>query len=120
MMERDRLENSGFGDQLMELQQTSWAIEKIRCGSFKLDMCFLYNDDNNEILQWCQGTIIKIIKEKETFVIVAVKWEEECLKPGDMKVTTERLKKSKWNPTTHEHGSWRENLHHLTKTTDNI
>lgn len=88
----------------MELKQTSWAIEneKIRCGSFKLDMCFLYNDDNNEILQWCQGTIIKIIKEKETFVIVAVKWEEECLKPGDMKVTTERLKKSKWNPTTHE------------------
>ncbi len=30
MMERDMLEESGFGDQLMEMQQTSWAIiEKI-------------------------------------------------------------------------------------------
>ncbi len=26
MLERDRRENSGFGNQLMEMQQTSWAI----------------------------------------------------------------------------------------------
>jgi hypothetical protein len=120
MIERDRLENSGFGDQLTELQQTSWAIEKIRAGSFKLDMCFMYNDDSNDILQWCQGTITRIVKEKNNCVWVDVEWDKECLKQGDVNMTTERLMKSKWNPTTHEHGSWRENLHHLTKTANNI
>ena len=86
----------------MEFQQTSWPIEKIQCSSFKLDVCFLYNDDSYDILQWCQGIVIKIVQEKETFVVVDVKWEEECLKTSDMKVTTEKLKKSKWNPVTHE------------------
>jgi hypothetical protein len=32
MLERDRREDSGFRDQLMEMQQTSWAIDKIRIG----------------------------------------------------------------------------------------
>ncbi len=49
---------SGFGDQLMEIQQTSWTIDKIRKGSFKIDMCFSYGDEDGEILQWCQGTVI--------------------------------------------------------------
>ena len=52
ILERDRREDSGFGDQLMEMQQTSWAIDKIRMGSFKIDMCFSYGDDDGEILQW--------------------------------------------------------------------
>jgi hypothetical protein len=120
MIERDRLENSGFGDQLNELQQTSWAIEKIRAGLFKLDMCFMYNDDSDDILQWCQGTISRIVREKNNCIWVDVKWDKECLKQGDADMTTERLMKSKWNPTTHEHGSWRENLHHLTKTAHDI
>jgi hypothetical protein len=29
MLEQDLRENSGFGDQLMEMQQTSWAVDKI-------------------------------------------------------------------------------------------
>ncbi len=29
MLERDRMEMSDFGDQLMEMQQTSWEIDKI-------------------------------------------------------------------------------------------
>jgi hypothetical protein len=40
MLEQDRRENSGFRDQLMEMQQTSWAVDKIHIGSFKIDMCF--------------------------------------------------------------------------------
>ena len=76
----------------------------------------MYNDDSNDILQWCQGTISRIVREKNNCIWVDVKWDKECLKQGDADMTTERLMKSKWNPTTHEHGSWRENLHHLTKT----
>jgi hypothetical protein len=47
MLEQDRRENSGFGDQLMEMLQTSWAIDKICRGSFKIDMCFRYGDDES-------------------------------------------------------------------------
>ena len=56
MLERDQREDSGFDDQLMEMRQTSWAIDKIGMGSFKIDMCFSYGDDGGDILQWCQET----------------------------------------------------------------
>jgi hypothetical protein len=49
----------------MEMQQTSWEIDKIIMGSFKIDMCFSYGDDNGEILQWCQGTVMRILKEEK-------------------------------------------------------
>jgi hypothetical protein len=50
MLERDQREMNGFGDQLIEMQQTSWAMDKIRKGSFKNDMCFTYGDEDGEIL----------------------------------------------------------------------
>ncbi len=50
----------------MEMQQTCWAINKIWKGSFKIDMCFTYGDEDKEILQWCQGTAIKILREERT------------------------------------------------------
>ncbi len=74
MLERDRRDDSGFGDQLMEMQQTSWAIDKIRIGSFKIDMCFSYGNEDGEILQLCQGTVMRILKEERTFDIVQIKW----------------------------------------------
>jgi hypothetical protein len=62
MLEWDQREMSGFGDKLMEMQhQTSWAIDKIWVGSFKIDMCFAYGDEDGEVLQWCQGTVLKIL-----------------------------------------------------------
>ncbi len=36
-------------------------------------ICFSYGDDDGEILQWCQGTVMKISKEAQTFVIVQIK-----------------------------------------------
>jgi hypothetical protein len=41
----------------MVMQQTSWAVDKICMGSFKINMCFSYGDEDGEILQWCQGTV---------------------------------------------------------------
>jgi hypothetical protein len=35
----------------MEMQQTSWEIDKIRMSLFKIDKCFSYGDDDGEILQ---------------------------------------------------------------------
>jgi hypothetical protein len=70
MLEQDQRENSGFGDQLMEMQQTSWAVDKICMGSFEIDMCFSYGDKDNEILRWCQRTVVRVLKEEKNFVIV--------------------------------------------------
>ena len=120
MLERDRREDSGFGDQLMEMQQTSWAIDKIRLGSFKIDMCFSYGDDYGEILQWCQGTVTKILKEERTFAIVQIKWDKKCLREGDNETTRDKLMKSKWNSNEHQQGTWREDLHHMAKTAENL
>ena len=36
MLERDQMDMSGIGDQLMEMQQTSWEIDKIRKGLLKI------------------------------------------------------------------------------------
>jgi hypothetical protein len=38
MLERDQRENSGFVDQLMEMMQPSWAVNKIWKGLFKIDV----------------------------------------------------------------------------------
>ena len=61
MLEQDQRDNSGFGDQPMEMQQTSWAVDKICTGSFKIDMCSSYGDKDSEIFAMvsgdcCQGT----------------------------------------------------------------
>ncbi len=73
MLERDRREDSEFGNQLMEMQQTSWAIDKICRGSFKIDMCFSYGDDDGDVLQWCQGTVVKVLKDEKIYVTVEIK-----------------------------------------------
>ena len=43
MIERDKLESSGYGDQLMEMQEFSWPVKRIKNREFQqIDMCFLY------------------------------------------------------------------------------
>jgi hypothetical protein len=122
ILEQDRREMSGFGDQLMEMQQTSWAIDKIWVGSFKIDMCFAYDDEDGEVLQlqWCQGTVLKILREEKTSVTVEIKWDKECLREGDREVSRDTLMRSKWNSNEHEQGTWRENLHHMATTAEDL
>ncbi len=108
ILERDQRENSGFGDQLMEMQQTSWEVDKICMGSFKIDMCFSYGDEDGEILQWCQGTVVRVLKEENNFVIVEIKWDKECLRERDREITRDKLMRSKWNSNEHQQGTWRE------------
>ena len=67
MLEQDQRKMNGFGDHLMEMQQRSWLINKIWKGSFKIDMRFTYGDEDGEILQWCQGTVIGILREERTY-----------------------------------------------------
>jgi len=78
-------------------------------------MCLSYGDDDGEFLQWCQGTVMKLLKEAQTFVFVQIKWDKKCLRlrEGDNATTCDKLMKSKWNSNKHQQGTWREDLHHL-------
>jgi len=95
----------------MKMQQTSWAIDKIHRGSFKIDMCFSYGDDDSDVVQWCQGTVVKLLKEEKIYVTVEIKWDRECLREGNSEKSWDTLMRSKWNSSEHEQVTWRENLH---------
>ena len=123
MIERDRLENQGYGDQLMEVQEFLWPVERIRNGTFKkLDMCFSYEHDGEKMLQWCQGEITEVVKDKErnNYMVVKVTWDKDSVKEGESDKTTEKLEKGRWNPEVHEEGAWREDLRGLVKTSDDV
>jgi hypothetical protein len=40
--------------------------------------------------------------------IVCVKWDKECLNPGEPSLTKEKLLSSKWNPNKAMKGAWRQ------------
>jgi len=116
MKERDRLESNGFGDQLMEMQKPTAPIEDIRRGPWRIDICFEYTEEGESILQWCQGKVTKLVKEEKDCIVVECKWDSKFVKRGESRITKEKLKKSDWNPESHTARSWRQDLHHLVKT----
>ena len=117
MKERDRLELAGYGDQLMEIQKATPPIDKMGRGSFRIDMCFDYTEGGESILQWCQGTVTKMLKEDKYNMTMEIKWDEKFVEKGQSK-TRERVLKSAWNPETHKDRAWREDLHHLEIASD--
>ena len=121
MLERDRREDNGRGDQLMEMQEAVIPVDRMRKGGFKVDICFEFDDVTGPVLEWCQGTVVRLIKYKEdqNHLKMEVRWDEECLREGDMKLSVEKCLKSKWNPEKHTKGAWREDLHQLVIDAEN-
>ena len=90
-------------------------------GPLKRLICvFEITDVGETILQWCQGTVIELVKDKETLKYLDLKiiWNED--EQGNSITAFQRLKESSWNTETHKNGTWRENLRHLEKTADDI
>ena len=48
------------------------------------------------------------------------KWDRECLRVGDSETSWDKLMRSKMNSNEHEQLSWRENLHHMAKTAEDL
>jgi len=112
LKKRESLQNNGFGDELEQMQQHLWPLEKLRAGKFKIDKLFEYKEEDEYVLQWCQGNVTKFISEKEEkHVIVEVKWNGDCLSENDPRSTREILMRTKWNPNKPADGAWREDLH---------
>jgi len=104
----------------MEMQQASWAIDKIHRGSFKIDMCFSYGDADGDDLQWCQRIVVKVLKEEKSYVTVEIKWDRKCSREGDSETSRDKLMRSKWNSSEHKQGTWRENLNHMVNTAEDL
>ena len=68
-------------------------------------MCFEMTDVGETILQWCQGTVIKFVKDKETlkYMDLKIRWNQD--EQGDSITTVKRLNESSWNTETHKNGT---------------
>ena len=81
----------------MEMQEYSWLLSTIlRKGPFKIDMCFEYTEDGEVVLQWCQGTVVKLLrdKEKSNYIIVKDKWNDEVVQSVKKQTMVVKLKES--------------------------
>ena len=114
MVERERLEDSGIGNELMEMQQVLWPVERSRAQDFVIDMLFEHEGDDGSTLMWYQGKVVDFIREvKDKHVFVKIEWDDKYVRDGDSnKVTKNQLKKTKWNPNIPVGGAWREDLYH--------
>ena len=45
-------------------------------------------------------------------VFIKIEWSDKCVNEGDLKITKNQLKKTKWNPNVPVGGAWREDLNH--------
>ena len=76
-------------------------------------MLFEYEDDDGSTLVLCQGKVVDFIKESiDMHVFVKIEWSDKCVIDGDLKITKNQLKKTKWNPNIPVGGAWREDLYH--------
>ena len=107
MIKQERLEDNFIGDELMEMQEMLWPIEWLRAKDFAIDMLFEYEDDDGSTLVWCQGKVVDFIRESaDKHVFVNIEWSDKCVNEGDLKITKNQLKKTKWNPNVLDCGAW--------------
>ncbi len=66
MVEQERLEDDGIGDELMEMQEILWPIKILRAKDFAIDVLFEYEDDDGSTLVWCQGRVFAFINRNKT------------------------------------------------------
>jgi hypothetical protein len=65
MVEQEKLEDNGIGDELMEMQVMLWPIEGLRAKDFAIDLLFDYEEDDGITLMWCQGKVVDFIRESK-------------------------------------------------------
>jgi len=58
-------------------------------------------------VQWWGGESIAFIKESiDKHVYVKIESSDKCVRDGDLKITRNQLKKTKWNPNVPVGGAW--------------
>ena len=76
---------------------------------FRIEKLFEYSEtDGTTYLDWCHGQVVLVNGDKIEYA--TIRWDEECLRPGDRSTTRETLLQTKWNPAQAKAGAWREYL----------
>ncbi len=76
----------------MEMQEATAPIKDIRKGNWRIDMCFEYTEEGKTILQWCQGTVLKVIKEDKYYIVIEVQWDGKFVRSIECNKNKEKLK----------------------------
>ena len=65
-------------------------------------------------VRWCgaRGGLLLSLESIDKHVYVKVEWSDKCMRDGDLKITRNQLKMTKWNPNLPVGGAWREDLYH--------
>jgi hypothetical protein len=76
---------------------------------FRIEKLFEYSEiDGTTYLDWCHGEVIPVNGDKIKYA--TIRWDKDCLRPGDCSTTREKLLQTKWNPVQAKAGAWREYL----------
>ena len=101
---RDELEDMGNTDRYEKLQPTPPEVDEYLI-YYNIEQLWGYKeDDGNKVNQWFRGTVVAIKFGGK----VHIKLDDTFLRPGDTRITEEKLLKSKWNK--HVRGGLRINL----------
>jgi hypothetical protein len=101
MKMRDDLEGQGISDRYERMQPPRPELDANLVGLDIEQLWTFVEKDGTKVLQWCHCTVVAIMTRDR----VHIKWSEDCLHDGDMSITEEILKKSKYNK--HVQGGWR-------------
>ena len=96
MVEQEKLEDDGIGDEFMEMQEILWPIKRLRAKDFAIDMLFEYEyeDDDVSMVVWCQRRVVAFIKESiDKHVYVKIEWSDKCVRDGNLKITRNQRKR---------------------------
>mmetsp|Transcript_7324 Transcript_7324/g.15055 ORF Transcript_7324/g.15055 Transcript_7324/m.15055 type:complete len:82 (+) Transcript_7324:1036-1281(+) len=71
---------------------------------FCIEVLFRFIEpDGTSYLDWCHGTVVAI--HSVSARKIKIKWDEECLQPGDPTHTVDKLLKLQWNPAVAKKGA---------------
>ncbi len=101
MKMRDNMEEQGLTDRYKRMQPIRPEVDENLVGLQIEQLWMFEEEDGTTILKWCQGTVVAV-KTKDR---VHIQWCKDCLRDGDLPISEEVLKKSKYNK--HVEGGWR-------------
>jgi hypothetical protein len=106
---RERREANGVGDRWSEMQRSVMPDIDSMLIRFRIEVLCEYTEtDGTTYLDWCHREFALVISDKSKYA--KIRWDEECLRPGDCSTTQEMLLPTKWNPEQARKGAWREYL----------
>ena len=100
----------GIWDGTEYTNEVNWPEKKLKQG-YRIEMCFLYPDEDEENrYMWCCGIVTRVKRRDGNMIKVDIKWEESFISCGEIYLTEEILKKTLVESRDAEKYVWRQNI----------